>query len=102
MRWWWFSTASKEEIRREMSEMASKGVGGVEIQPIYTALEGFAIDGWENIEWLSPEWIDMVECAVEEGKKQGMQVDLTFGSGWPFGGPYIDEKHSSTRLVGFR
>jgi len=39
-RWWWFGTASREEIRREMEGMALAGFGGVEIQTIYSALPG--------------------------------------------------------------
>ncbi|MBN2152824.1 MAG: hypothetical protein JW839_15340, partial [Candidatus Lokiarchaeota archaeon] len=98
-RWWWFGTASREEIRREMEGMSLAGFGGVEIQTIYSALPGHPVEGYHDMAWLGDEWLDMVACAVETGKELGMQVDLTFGSGWPFGGPHIDKLHASCRLA---
>ncbi|HSM47204.1 MAG TPA: glycosyl hydrolase, partial [Draconibacterium sp.] len=35
-RWWWMENAvDKENISRELKEMADAGIGGVEITPIY-------------------------------------------------------------------
>ncbi len=98
-RWWWFGTASREEIRREMEGMALAGFGGVEIQTIYSALPGHPVEGYHDLKWLGDEWLDMVACAVEMGKEIGLQVDLTFGDGWPFGGPHVDKQHASCRLA---
>ncbi|MHA1681908.1 MAG: glycosyl hydrolase [Promethearchaeota archaeon] len=101
MRWWWFSAITREEIDRELEGMAGKHVGGVEIEPIYSALGGMSIDGCANVEWLSDEWIDLVAYTISKAKSLGMQVDLTFGSGWPFGGPHIRPPMASTRLQGY-
>jgi glycosyl hydrolase family 106( putative alpha-L-rhamnosidase) len=107
VRWWWFGNSpSKEEISREMKDMKEKGIGGVEIQPIYSALEGYIqenpIQKYQDVQWLSEEWLDLVEHAINTGKELNIQVDLTFGTGWPFGGPFIDEKYASTCLGGFK
>ncbi len=98
-RWWWFGTASRSEIRREMRGLAQAGFGGVEIQTIYSALPGHPVEGYSNMKWLGDEWLDMVACAVVVGKELGLQVDLTFGNGWPFGGPHVDKQHASCRLA---
>jgi len=98
-RWWWFGTASRAEIRREMEGMALAGFGGVEIQTIYSALPGHPVEGYHDMAWLGDEWLDMVACAVDVGKELGLQVDLTFGNGWPFGGPHVDPLHASCRLA---
>ncbi len=100
VRWWWFGTATKQEIEREMHEMEEKGFGGVEIQSIYCALDGGNVTDHEKIEWLSDEWLDMISVAVETGKETGLQVDMTFGSGWPFGGPHVPPEKASKRLGG--
>jgi len=51
------------------------------------------------MKWLGDEWLDMVACAVVVGKELGLQVDLTFGNGWPFGGPHVDKLHASCHLA---
>jgi hypothetical protein len=64
-RWWWFGTASREEIRREMEGMALAGFGGLEIQTIYSALPGHPVEGYHDMVWLGDEWLDMVAWAVD-------------------------------------
>jgi hypothetical protein len=88
MRWWWFGPAvTKPEIAREIRTMKAGGIGGFEVQPIYPlALDG-QIPGLKNIQFLSPEFFDMLKFAASEAKAQGMRMDLTLGSGWPYGGP---------------
>ena len=40
-------------------------------------------------EFLSDEHIDALRFAAQEARKMGLRVDITLGSGWPFGGPHI-------------
>ena len=40
-----------------------------------------------NLPFLSPEMLDDVRYAQEEGRKLGLRIDVTLGSGWPYGGP---------------
>src|SRR6056297_682440 len=102
VRWWWFGGGiTKKEIAREMEMMDNQGIGGVEIQYLYEALEGSPLQHLDKIEWLSKDWVDLVRYAVKKGKELGLQIDLTFGNGWPFGGPHIDEKHASTKLASY-
>jgi hypothetical protein len=85
-RWWWPGNAvDQENIQRELQEMADAGIGGVEITSIY------GVQGEEDrfIEYLSPEFSEMLKFTIEEANKLGMGVDLPPGSGWRCGGPFV-------------
>ena len=42
-----------------------------------------------DIQYLSPEWMEMYSFLVSESERLGLQCDLNNGTGWPFGGPHI-------------
>ena len=92
VRWWWpGGDVTDEEISRELRLMKEAGIGGVEIQSFKIGLDPHPdADVAARVNnFLSPEWFGHVKHAIEEGRRLGMIVDLTFGSGWPFGGPHI-------------
>ena len=99
MRWWWFGPAvTKTEIAREIRTMKAGGIGGFEVQPVYPlALDG-QIPGLKNVPFLSPEFLDVLKFTAEEAKAQGMRMDLTLGSGWPYGGPMFSAAESPGAL----
>jgi hypothetical protein len=85
-RWWWLGNAvDQENIKRELNEMAEAGIGGVEITSIY------GVRGEEHrfIEYLSPEFTEMVKFTIDEASKLGMGVSLVPGAGWRCGGPFV-------------
>jgi hypothetical protein len=89
MRWWWFGPAvSKPELQKELEAMASAGIGGVEIQPVYPLMLDDASKGIKNLPYLSPEFLDHVAFANRTARALGLRVDITLGSGWPYGGPH--------------
>ncbi len=90
VRWWWFGPAvTKPEIKRELEEMKAAGIGGVEIATLYPlALDDPQTD-FHNIAFVSDEHIEALRFAAEEAERLGLRVDITLGSGWPFGGPHI-------------
>ena len=93
MRWWWFGPAVvKPELERELRAMKAAGIGGVEIQPVYPV----TVDG--NFSYLSAEFLDDVRFANDTARQLGLRVDITLGSGWPYGGPEIPLELSSPRL----
>jgi hypothetical protein len=95
-RWWWMGNAvDKENITYLLSEYAAKGIGGVEIAPIYGAI------GYEDqyIDFLSPQWMDMLDFTVKKADSLNMGVDMTQGTGWPFGGPQVKPEHAASRLI---
>ena len=86
-RWWWPGSAvDKASLTRQLEQFAAAGLGGVEITPIYGAT------GYESryIDFLSPKWMEMLEHTGREAQRLGLGVDMATGTGWPFGGPWID------------
>ncbi len=99
MRWWWFGPAvTKQELQKELETMHSVGIGGVEIQPVYPLMLDDESKGIKNLAYLSPEFLDDVRFANETARSLGMRVDLTLGSGWPYGGPQTTLDLAAGRL----
>src|SRR6266404_2771569 len=93
MRWWWFGPAvTKPELEREMRLMKEGGIGGFEVQPVYPLeLEG-------NARWLSDEFLEALRFVGEKARELGLRMDLTLGSGWPYGGPHIPVTQAAGKL----
>lgn len=90
MRWWWFGPAvTRSGIARELQTMKEGGIGGVEIQPVYPLALDDAATGIETHPFLSDAFIEDVRFAASTARELGLRVDLTLGSGWPFGGPQV-------------
>lgn len=84
--WWWMGSAVNEkDITYQLENFAKVGVGGVHIIPIY------GVKGYESqfIPYLSERWMKVLSHTVHEGKRLGVGVDMTTGTGWPFGGPNV-------------
>ncbi|WP_114747985.1 glycosyl hydrolase [Pleomorphovibrio marinus] len=95
-RWWWMGSAvDKENLSALLLSYHEAGIGGLEIAPIYGA------KGHEDkfIEYLSPAWKEMLSHTVVEAEKYGMGIDLTQGTGWPFGGPMVNPESAAQRLI---
>ncbi len=94
--WWWMGSAvKKHDITRQLETFQKAGVGGVHIIPIYGAKGAEA----DFIPFLSKKWLDMMEHTVKEGKRLGLGVDMTTGTGWPFGGPNIGNEYAAKQMV---
>jgi hypothetical protein len=99
MRWWWFGpAATKEEITRELEEMKSAGIGGVEIANLYPLALDDPQTGFHNTPYLSSEHLAALHFAGEEARRLGLRVDVTLCSGWPFGGPHIPVTQAAGKL----
>jgi len=93
--WWWLGSAvDAENLTRELQRYAAAGYGGVHVIPIYGAR------GAEDrfIPYLSPRWFEMLGHAVAEARRLGMDVDMTTGTGWCFGGPNVPEAHAGMKF----
>ncbi len=90
-RWWWFgNSVSKESLTHQLEYMKSVGIGGVSIVPT----DGQKGDEKNYINLLSPKYMEILEYVSDEAKRLGLEVDMTMGSGWPFGGPWISNELS--------
>lgn len=99
VRWWWNGNkVNKEELSRELSLLKEAGFGGIEINPIAFP-EGSHETGELSKIWMSDEWIDLVVHTCQEAKESGMIADLIVGSGWPFGGEFLEEDEILQRVV---
>lgn len=99
MRWWWFGPAvTKTEIQKELEQMKAAGIGGVEIATLYPLALDDPKSGFRNLPFLTNEHIDALRFAAAEARKLGMRVDITLGSGWPFGGPHIPVTQAAGKM----
>ncbi len=93
MRWWWFGPAvTKPELERELRVMKESGVGGVEVQPVYP------LDLNGNLPYLSDGFIDALRFAANKAHDLGLRIDVTLGSGWPYGGPHVPINEAAGQL----
>ena len=99
VRWWWYGPAvTKPELEREMRVMKQGGIGGFEVQPTYALELDNEAKGIKNLPYMSAEFLDALRFTGEKAKEIGLRMDLTLGSGWPFGGPHIPLALASPRL----
>jgi hypothetical protein len=97
--WWWMGSAvDTNNLSKELQRYHEAGMGGVHIIPIYGA------KAWESnyISYLSPKWMEMMSYTVKEAKRRGMEVDMTTGTGWCFGGPEVTDDEANAVLVSKR
>lgn len=95
-RWWWLGSAvDKENLQWTMQQYADHGIGAVEITPIY----GVQGNQANNIPYLSDQWMQMLREVQKNGQQFGIEVDMTTGTGWPFGGPWVPLEESACKAV---
>ncbi|MGN6539696.1 MAG: glycosyl hydrolase [Ginsengibacter sp.] len=95
-RWWWFGNAvDTTGINYNLKALQKAGFGGVEITPVY------GVKGYEShfIDYLSPKWMKMLQFTIDDGSHLNMEVDMTTGTGWPFGGPQIPIKEAASKAI---
>lgn len=95
-RWWLMGSAlDKENVAWNIEQYAKCGIGALEITPIYGVLN----NELNNIEFLSPKWMEILRFVLSEGKKHNIQIDMATGTGWPFGGPWVPLEESASKLL---
>lgn len=99
MRWWWFGAAvTKPELEREMRLMKEGGIGGFEVQPVYPVTLDDEARGIRNLPFLSEPFLEALRFTADTAHELGLRMDLTLGSGWPYGGPQIPIERAAGRL----
>ena len=95
-RWWWLGSAvDKENLKWNLHEYGNHGIGAVEITPLYGVQDNQA----NNIDYLSDKWLDMLRYTGEQCTRNGIELDMATGTGWPFGGPWVPLEESASRMV---
>ena len=94
-RWWWLGSAvDKENLKWSMQEYAGHGIGALEITPLY----GVQGNDRNNIDFLSPKWMEMLRYVEQIGREEDIQIDMNFGTGWPFGGPTTPVEEATCKV----
>ena len=99
VRWWWNGNrVNEKEVLRELDLLNNAGFGGVEINPI--AMPPVSDEPEHKaLEWLSPEWNKVLKTATQGAQERGMIADLLVGSGWPFGGKFLEPDQTIERMA---
>jgi len=93
--WWWMgNSVTPEGITANLEKYSKAGMGGLHIVPIY----GEKGDEDNFLQYVGPEWMKMLKHTVAEAERLDMGIDMTSGTGWPFGGPLIEEEHAAKRF----
>lgn len=93
--WWQMGNAlDSANISLQLRAYQQAGLGGVHIIPIYGA------KGYESkfTSFMSEQWLNYLRFTCQEAKSLGLGVDLTLGTGWPYGGPTIGAAESAKKI----
>ncbi|MBR1868257.1 MAG: hypothetical protein IJ800_06765, partial [Clostridia bacterium] len=89
------SKLEKREIIRQIGEMKAFGLGGF----VFHARTGL------ETEYLSDEWFEMVETALDQAKKYGMKVWIYDENGWPsgfVGGKLLEKEENRASFLTYK
>ncbi len=96
IRWWWFSGKIDPRVVEYQLDWCKKNnFGGVELAWVYPLP-----NSEPGPEWLSEELSRIIAHTKDYATKIGLGCDFTFGTAWPFGGSFIDEKDASRNFYG--
>jgi hypothetical protein len=95
--WWWWPGSAVDEtnIASQLHTFQQAGLGGVQIIPIY----GVKGEEAHDINFLSPNWMEMMGYTVKEAQNLGMGTDMALETGWCFGGPTITRDEANAFVV---
>ncbi len=94
--WWWQGSAVDSiGIKNQLQQFKLSGLGGAHIIPIY------GVRGEEShfLPFLGKDWLAIFKYTCEEAKKLDLGIDLSNGTGWPFGGPKITSAEAPKQMI---
>ncbi len=95
-RWWWLgSEVNKKDLTTVMQQYREAGLGGLELTPIY----GVQGEADQYIRFLTPQWMEVFDHTLKEGKRLDLGIDLANATGWPFGGPWIGDEDACKNML---
>ena len=85
--WWWNGNAlTKKEITRQLDIFVDAGMHSVSITPMEMPEDVIELPvGFKELEWMSPEWKEMLAFTLEEAEKRKIECHISVGQGWPLG-----------------
>ncbi|MHC4154317.1 MAG: DUF6807 family protein [Planctomycetota bacterium] len=106
--WFCFDNAiTKQEMEREIKEMVSVGIAGAELRFVEFAWwrkkevvdKELELAGHKRLEYLSDEFVDVLEHACSVAQRHGFKLSINMGMGWPPGGTWITEEYRTRKLA---
>lgn len=97
--WMWSdNVVSRDEITRQIEEMAAAGIAGAEIRCLVArgfpglVAPWYGPEAWrrlehERLEYLSSDFVDVLAHTCAEAEQCGLKLATNLGMGWPPGGP---------------
>ncbi len=95
--YWYFmdGNMSREGITADLAAMKTAGIGGAIFLEV-----GIGIPRGP-VEFMSPQWKELLKHAISEADRQGIAIALGSGPGWcGTGGPWVKPEQSMQHLVG--
>jgi len=97
--WIWFGPAiTRNGIDQDLLNMKRAYISGVTILPVYPLALDDEKRGIKNYPFLSPDFLDLLKYAANKAHSLHMTVDVTMGTGWPYGGPWINAETAARKL----
>lgn len=78
--------------------MKAGGFGGFEVQPTYPLTLDDPEKGRANLPYLSDAFLARLSHAGATARAEGMRIDVTIGTGWPFGGPHVPVTEAASAI----
>ena len=101
--WYWINdNVSREGITRDLEAMAQVGIGEALIGNIFRddPVPGQTDQVVGDVKLLSEEWWGMVEHAVREGARLGVNIGFFNSPGWSqSGGPWVEPEETMRHMV---
>jgi len=97
--WIWFGPAvTREGIDTDLENMRRARIGGTVLLPMYPLSPDDPQKGIRNTPFLSAEFLDLLGYAAERSRELGLTFEISLGTGWPYGGPWISPDLGSQKL----
>ena len=98
--WWWLNgNVTKEAITRDLEEMRAKGFSGAMIFDAGGAEQHGNAQVPAGPMFGTPEWRALVQHAVTEADRLGLELSMNIQSGWNLGGPRVSAAESAKQLT---
>lgn len=97
--WYWMGSAvSKSGIDYHLENFKKLGFGGANVTATY------GVDGFEGFEipYMSRSWIEMINYTAKKANEEGLKIDVSLSSAWPFGGPDVTSEMAAKYSNGGR
>ena len=94
--YWYFMDGnfSKEGITKDLEAMRDQGIGYVVFLEVNVGVPR------GNVDFMSPEWLDIFKHTLSECKRTGIKMVLGIGPGWTgSGGPWVKGEKSMQHLM---